>query len=115
MCGEMDRDLARLWGRLGLAVAISSFSRGRVFLCLREMEADIRGVVRIFFWEFVNDQYTQTSSYTAPCRTSPTGPDPVCRRLSIVQLVSAFPCPFSGLQRDILTSKLSERENGLRK
>jgi len=77
-----------------------------MFLCLREMEAYVRGVVRIFFWEFVNYQYTQTSCYTAPCRTSPTGPDPVCRRLSIVQLVSAFPFPFSGLQRDILIVNL---------
>jgi len=70
VCGEMGSDWARLWGRLGLAAATSSFSLGwdetefgKVVGWLRDRETDQqwvrRRVLRIFFWEFVDNEDTQ--------------------------------------------------------
>ena len=68
VCDKMDRDWAKLWGRLGLAASTSTFTLGwdetefcRVMGWVKEMEGEKMSVVRMFFWDFVDHEDTKAS------------------------------------------------------
>ena len=97
VCGEMDSDWAKLWGRLGLAAATTSFSLGwdetefgRVIGWLGEIETgmvgDRRRILRIFFWEFVQNEDTQASwlSYIIRTFISPSSPMAVEHKAAVL-------------------------------
>ena len=67
-CHKMDGDWAKLWGRLGLAAATSTFTLGwedtefgRVMGWVSEIEGEKMSVMRMFFWEFVDHEDTKAS------------------------------------------------------